>query len=943
MQDMSLCRADFDVLKTIKAWPSTQGMDDLFEVVLRHLLDLPHIHQAEIALYNKRNDLISVGAAQDLEFYGLKERKIRVQSWILESSVTHSSRRVYMPKFFSAQAFPLATPEKALGLLTIEFDHLLAVDHNVSDDIYPICEQLSVKINEIMLQNHIRELTGELQDHIDIVKESQQRITALSKELYAICAISTRINQSMDIQKSLRKSIEKIKEVFRASEVLVYFKESGDSLSRCATIDLKGKKCAPETLQQIEKTIRRDFLLTQQALKTSGRIPPYCPKRIDLENSPFGSLLFVPMMSKTRLIGVLVILNASHSKSNRENVRLLAGIANIMGIAIENMYLYRQSQQEKKTAAFLVQCISKFNEKLNLEKTLTSIAVKGAEFIGEKCRVFLLSETKTPMLQLDHQDHLSTDPGPRSSTFSRIQPEALKDFYDKMVLKKRPSLIADIRRSKAVRKAGRVFFQENDIRSILSIPLKFMDKPQGILLLCRGPGKRNFDHLDKSVAQAIGAAASAAMENARSYSASAEMSDFLEKKISEKTDLIRQIQERQRVRIENRTDIIFRVNSDHRFVFVNKAMERLSGYSREELYQQDIKVGDVVAREDRDRVRRRFGKILNGNRPIISDLEYRHINRKGDDHLVSLTMYPETDESGRVIGVEGVGRDITEKRWLEAELKKTKDLALLGEFSSAIAHQIRNPLGNILIGAKLLRRAVGLDGDGSDGQASDKETLSEIFNNLSEGIYNLNQVVTELVAYTRTLKLSRSLQCIDIIVQETLALFSDMIQQKNIRVERHVDPDLPMVSMDAVLISQVVQNIMHNAIQAMPTGGRLIMAAEPVRDKPEHVMISIGDTGPGIEEGLAKKIFNPFFTTKHSGAGLGLSLAHRIIEAHKGQIWVCHNPCRHLSDDIRWKTHGFGPFPRKGATFHVLLPTGEHSARPAYYSFPDSFLRISCG
>jgi PAS domain S-box-containing protein len=936
-------RVDPIALKAIDAFMSVQSLDDLLESALHHLLDISCVRQGEVLLYNTRNDLICVGAARNIDSGDSKQKKIHVESWILESTVRHSTRRNPLPSFFFEYSIPLLTPEKALGVMNVQLDRVMMNDQDISGNLNLIGTQLSAKIKEITLKNQIRGLETERKEHIARDLENQQLNTTLSKELYAICAISTRINQSLNIQKSLRKSIEKIKEVFRASEVLVYLKEPGQPLPRLPTVGAGDEKYTPYILERIEKAVKQDFPPVQQAAEGRDGIPPYCPKRIDLADDPSGSLSLVPMMSKTRLTGVLVILGKSTDGTSGENMRLMAGIANIMGIAVENMYLYRQSQQEKKTAAFLVQTISKFNEKLDLENTLRTIAEKGSEFIREKSLVLLLSETKTPMLHLDYRNPDSTRPGPKIETFSQIQPEGLRFFYDAMASKKRPSLISDIGRSKIVRKAGRTYFIENGIQSILSIPLWFMDKPQGLLILCREAGKRRFNRIDISVAQAIGAAASTALENARSYGASMEMSGFLEKKISQKTHQIRQIQERQNVRIENRKDIIFRVNADYRFVFVNKAMERMSGYTREELYQRDVKVGDVVADEDRDRVHKGFGDILKGGCPIVSDLEYRHVNQKGEDRLVSLTMYPEMDDLGRIVGVEGVGQDITEKKRLEAELNKAKDLALLGEFSGAIAHQIRNPLGNILMGAKLLRKAVGLDEEGWDGHPPDRDAVSEIFNNLSEGIYNLNQVVTELVGYTRTLKLSRSLQRIEVLIQETLAVFGDAIRQKSIQVEQHIAPYIPPLSLDAVLISQAIQNIMHNAIQAMQGGGRLTVAAEPARDNPAHVLISIGDTGPGIEDGLIEKIFNPCFTTKPSGVGLGLSLAHRIISAHMGRIWVCHNPCRHLSGNIRRKPTGFEPAPWEGVTFHILLPADENAARTVPHSFPDSFLKISCG
>jgi signal transduction histidine kinase len=133
---------------------------------------------------------------------------------------------------------------------------------------------------------------------------------------------------------------------------------------------------------------------------------------------------------------------------------------------------------------------------------------------------------------------------------------------------------------------------------------------------------------------------------------------------------------------------------------------------------------------------------------------------------------------------------------------------------------------------------------------------------------------------------------------------------------------------DAVLIGQVFQNMVHNAIQAMPMGGDLTVTTGVYAQKPEYVMISIGDTGSGIEPRNVEKIFHPFYTTKDSGTGLGLSLAHRIIEAHDGKVWVCRNPCVHnINDDCGTPP---GVPSDRGVSFHILLPMADRSEQNAY-------------
>jgi signal transduction histidine kinase len=342
----------------------------------------------------------------------------------------------------------------------------------------------------------------------------------------------------------------------------------------------------------------------------------------------------------------------------------------------------------------------------------------------------------------------------------------------------------------------------------------------------------------------------------------------------------------------------------------------------------------VVAPEDRKRVKDCFKMVLTGELPTVKGFEYRHLNQQGEDHLISMTIYPEKDQLGQIIGVEGVGEDITETKRLESELEKAKDLALLGEFSSAVAHQIRNPLGNILMGSKLLQKELAIDVQSPRNKAiksqpdsrstTNNSGLRGIFGDFTEGIHNLNQVVTELLEYTKTLKLSRSSQKIEIILRDTLSRFEGLLQQNGIEVEEQFDPALPTLSVDAILLGQVFQNIIHNAIQAMPNGGHLFLFSGFYLQKPGYAFLSINDSGPGIPQAETEKIFRPFFTTKDQGTGLGLSLAHRIVEAHKGMLWVCHHPCPHFVTKPVELILGASKPSYRGATIHILLPIDGH-------------------
>jgi signal transduction histidine kinase len=183
--------------------------------------------------------------------------------------------------------------------------------------------------------------------------------------------------------------------------------------------------------------------------------------------------------------------------------------------------------------------------------------------------------------------------------------------------------------------------------------------------------------------------------------------------------------------------------------------------------------------------------------------------------------------------------------------------------------------------------------------------------------------------YTKTLKLSRSSQKLDIILWETINQFRPQLKQKGIQVEEKFDSNLPALSVDAVLMGQVFQNIIHNAMQAMPDGGHLYVFCGFYPKKTGHAFISIHDSGQGIPKTDSDKVFRPLYTTKDQGTGLGLSLAHRIVEAHDGMMWVCQSQCHHFVTKPIELVIGTPAPTYGGAIIHITLPLEDPTTHDA--------------
>ena len=383
--------------------------------------------------------------------------------------------------------------------------------------------------------------------------------------------------------------------------------------------------------------------------------------------------------------------------------------------------------------------------------------------------------------------------------------------------------------------------------------------------------------------------------------------------------------------IGNLPGVVYRClnEEDWTMEFLSDGCFELTGYKPSDLIgNRVVAFNRLIHSDDRPLVWRQIQAAFAKKQPYR--VEYRILNAAAEEKWIWDQGIGISSIEGKIEALEGFLTDITDKKRLEAELEKAKDLALLGEFSSAVAHQIRNPLSDILLVTRLLQKVLMSETKTHKNEKQsdkgftlldvDRKALEKNFWDLSEGINNLNQVVTELLDYTKTLTPSLSIQNIDVILKETFHAFDDIIKQNGIQIKELFTADLPPVSVDAVLMGQVFQNVIHNSIQAMPEGGCLSLASGVSNKKKDHASILISDTGKGIASSEIDKIFRPFYTMKNEGIGLGLSLAHRIVEAHGGRIAVYQNPppylINNLDDKALWNPSSL----QKGTTIHILLP-----------------------
>ncbi len=283
--------------------------------------------------------------------------------------------------------------------------------------------------------------------------------------------------------------------------------------------------------------------------------------------------------------------------------------------------------------------------------------------------------------------------------------------------------------------------------------------------------------------------------------------------------------------------------------------------------------------------------------------------------LLGMTLSWLKDSNGAPVGMVGIFQDLTEIKALEDRVHQRERLASVGELAAGLAHEIRNPLAAISGAMEVLQQDLSLHGE--------HQTLMGIAMRETE---RLNGLIGQFLLYARPSSPHKRSCDLVPLVKETLALLRTHPEHRSdIEIVERYSDALSGVEVDANQIRQVVWNLVLNALQAMPEGGRLEVQLRPVdAANGSAVELAIGDTGCGIRCDDIPRMFLPFFTTKPGGSGLGLAIVHRIVEEHRGHVDVHSEWARGTQITV---TIPIGT--AQGTTRAGLGPTRGDAPRPA--------------
>lgn len=321
--------------------------------------------------------------------------------------------------------------------------------------------------------------------------------------------------------------------------------------------------------------------------------------------------------------------------------------------------------------------------------------------------------------------------------------------------------------------------------------------------------------------------------------------------------------------LENSLDGVITIDINGAITMLNPAAEKMTGYQLKQVLGKPYS----TLLDDKEFNSPLLDTLYNGIDHNSVEVDFPV---SGQVIKISSSTSHLKDHQGNIIGALVIFKDITEQKEIEKLIQQTERLVSLGELMAGVAHEIRNPLAAIRGFVQYLQNNI------SNSEKSEYITI------ILKEVDSINHVIQQLLDFAAPSKNFYSSININQLIEEVLILINTSHRSNNIDIELSLDHQLPTLYLDKELMKQALLNLIINAIQAIPAQG-IIQISTKLSSNQKYQLICIKDNGEGIPEALLNKIFNPFFTTKLSGTGLGLPIVQKIIASHKGKITIKNN------------------------------------------------------
>jgi len=343
--------------------------------------------------------------------------------------------------------------------------------------------------------------------------------------------------------------------------------------------------------------------------------------------------------------------------------------------------------------------------------------------------------------------------------------------------------------------------------------------------------------------------------------------------------------------LNSMTDGIMVSDISNKLIFYNKQLDRLLPLLSSDPY--DATIWDII--DDKEIAAFIEKTLLNAEK--VSEEEFT-IKYRGVTRTLWLDVMPVVRE-GSIQGSLFHVSDITERKKRDGRLRRAENLASLTTLAAGVAHEIKNPLGSISIHIQLMQKSLKRD------KLINEETAGKYLEILNEEVERLNNIIVDFLFAVRPMNPTMKKSDINAVLVDLLEFVKFELEEASVTIECDFQTELPKLEIDEKYIKQAILNIIKNSVAAMPDGG--VMSFRTVVDE-SFVHIYISDTGTGISEENMSKIFEPYFTTKQFGSGLGLTVVYKIIKEHGGDI---------ILESVK----------NQGTTFTINLPVPQTDKR----------------
>jgi PAS domain S-box-containing protein len=402
------------------------------------------------------------------------------------------------------------------------------------------------------------------------------------------------------------------------------------------------------------------------------------------------------------------------------------------------------------------------------------------------------------------------------------------------------------------------FEKDRPFGAVLSAPMIWHGKVIGVIHVLDYEKGRCFTQADLGLLVLFANHAAIAVENQRH-------SEDLERMVAERTAKLAESEHQLRLMADSLPALISYVDSEQRYMFNNKAYEEWFGQPISEIFGRHVR--EVLGEPTYQRTRPRIEAALSGK---TQSYEYELPHRSKGTRYVRVQYVPDFGEHGQVKGMFVLASDITERKQMEERLLRAERLAAIGETAAMVGHDLRNPLQAISSATYFLKKKLAPVGD---------EKTREMLEAVENSVAHSDKIVNDLLEYSEDIRLELSETTPKSITRDALL---DVKIPQNISVSDMASYE-PKMRVDTAKIKRVFINLIENAVDSMPNGGKLTITSNKSNN---YVELMFTDTGVGIPQQVLRGLWKPLITTKPKGIGLGLAICKRIAEAHGGSIIV---------------------------------------------------------